>query len=47
MRILIVEDNQKIAGLLAKRLTENLFVVDFAKTVDEAISSRRLRSCCP
>jgi DNA-binding response OmpR family regulator len=39
MRILIVEDNEKVAGLLAKRLTENLFVVDLAKTVDEAMGA--------
>ena len=39
MRILIVEDNEKVAALLAKRLTENLFVVDLAKTVDEAMGA--------
>ena len=39
MRILIVEDNEKVAGLLAKRLTENFFVVDLAKTVDEAMGA--------
>ena len=39
MRILIIEDNDKMAALLAKRLTENLFVVDLAKTVDEALAA--------
>jgi DNA-binding response OmpR family regulator len=39
MRILIIEDNDKMATLLAKRLTENLFVVDLAKTVDEALGA--------
>jgi DNA-binding response OmpR family regulator len=39
MRILIVEDNEKVAALIAKRLRENLFVVDPVKTVDEAMGA--------
>jgi DNA-binding response OmpR family regulator len=39
MRILIVEDNEKVAALIAKRLGENLFVVDQVKTVDEAMAA--------
>ncbi len=39
MRILIVEDNEKVATLIAKRLGENLFVVDQVKTVDEAMGA--------
>jgi DNA-binding response OmpR family regulator len=39
MRILIIEDNEKVAALLAKRLTENLFIADRAKTVDEALAA--------
>ena len=39
MRILIVEDNEKVAALIAKRLRENLFVVDPVKNVDEAMGA--------
>lgn len=39
MRILIVEDNEKVAALIVKRLRENLFVVDPVKTVDEAMGA--------
>ena len=39
MRILIVEDNEKVAALLAKRLTQNLLIADRAKTVDEALAA--------
>jgi DNA-binding response OmpR family regulator len=39
MRILIVEDSEKVAALIAKRLRENLFVVDPVKTVDEAMGA--------
>jgi len=39
MRILIVEDNEKVAALIAKRLAEDLFVVDPVKTVDEAMGA--------
>ena len=39
MRILIVEDNEKVAALIAKRLKENLFVVDPVKNVDEAMGA--------
>jgi len=36
MRLLIVEDNEKLASLMAKLLAENLYTVDRAATVDEA-----------
>ena len=36
MRLLVVEDNQKLAALIAKRLVENLYSVDTVETVDEA-----------
>ena len=39
MRILIVEDNEKVAALIVKRLKENLFVVDPVKSVDEAMAA--------
>lgn len=39
MRILIVEDNEKVAALIVKRLKGNLFVVDPVKTVDEAMGA--------
>ena len=41
MRILIVEDNEKVAALIAKRLRENLFVVDPVKNIDEAMGGNR------
>ena len=42
MRILIVEDNEKVAALIAKRLRENLFVVDPVKNVDEAMGALKV-----
>jgi CheY-like chemotaxis protein len=36
MRLLIVEDNEKLAALMAKLLAENLYSVDTVGTVDEA-----------
>jgi len=36
MRLLIVEDNEKLAALMAKLLAENLYSVDTVETVDEA-----------
>ncbi len=36
MRLLVVEDNQRLAGLMAKLLVENLYSVDTVETVDEA-----------
>lgn len=39
MRILVVEDNEKVAALVAKRLIENLFVADTVKTFDEAMGA--------
>jgi DNA-binding response OmpR family regulator len=36
MRLLVVEDNQKLATLMAKLLTENLYSVDVVETLDEA-----------
>jgi DNA-binding response OmpR family regulator len=36
MRLLVVEDNQKLAALMAKLLAENLFAVDVVPTVEEA-----------
>ena len=39
MRILIVEDSEKVAALIVKRLRENLFAVDPVKTVDEAMGA--------
>jgi DNA-binding response OmpR family regulator len=39
MRLLIVEDNEKLAALMAKLLTENLYSVDTVATIDEARSA--------
>ena len=36
MRLLIVEDNEKLAALMAKLLAENLYSVDTVETIDEA-----------
>ena len=36
MRLLVVEDNHKLAALMAKLLAENLYSVDTADTVDKA-----------
>src|SRR5579872_3681022 len=36
MRLLVVEDNQKLAALMAKLLTENLYSVDVVETLEEA-----------
>ncbi len=36
MRLLVVEDNHRLAALMAKLLAENLFAVDVVETVDEA-----------
>jgi DNA-binding response OmpR family regulator len=36
MRLLVVEDNEKLAKLMAKLLDENLFAVDVVETVEEA-----------
>lgn len=36
MRLLVVEDNRKLAALMAKLLAENLYTVDTVETVDEA-----------
>jgi DNA-binding response OmpR family regulator len=36
MRLLIVEDNEKLAALMAKILAENLYSIDTVATVDEA-----------
>ena len=36
MRLLVVEDNQRLAALMAKLLAENLFAVDVVETVGEA-----------
>ena len=36
MRLLVVEDNQKLAKLMAGLLSENLFTVDVVSSVDEA-----------
>ncbi len=36
MRLLVVEDNQKLAAIIAKLLSQNLFSVDTVETVDEA-----------
>jgi DNA-binding response OmpR family regulator len=36
MRLLIVEDNEKLAALMAKLLAENLYSVDTVATADEA-----------
>ncbi|SKA32455.1 two-component system, OmpR family, response regulator TctD [Enhydrobacter aerosaccus] len=42
MRLLVVEDNQKLAGLMAKRLVENLYSVDVVETVDDARAAVQL-----
>ncbi len=36
MRLLVVEDNQRLSGLIAGLLTDNLFAVDVAATIEEA-----------
>lgn len=36
MRLLVVEDNRKLAAIIAKLLAENLYSVDTVETVDEA-----------
>lgn len=36
MRLLVVEDNEKLAGLMKKLLSENGFAVDSVETVDDA-----------
>ena len=36
MRLLIVEDNEKLAALMAKLLAENVYSVDLVETIDEA-----------
>jgi DNA-binding response OmpR family regulator len=36
MRVLVVEDNQKLATIVAKLLSENVYSVDTVETVDEA-----------
>ncbi len=42
MRLLVVEDNQKLAGLMANLLVENLYSVDSVETVDEARAALQL-----
>ncbi len=39
MRLLVVEDNEKMAALLAKLLTDSGFAVDAVGTVDEALAA--------
>ena len=36
MRLLVVEDNPRLAGLIAKQLSDHAFAVDIAPTSDEA-----------
>jgi DNA-binding response OmpR family regulator len=37
MRILLVEDERKVASFIARALKENTYAVDFAETGDNAI----------
>jgi DNA-binding response OmpR family regulator len=39
MRLLVVEDNQKLATIIAKLLFEKLYSVDMVETVDEACAA--------
>lgn len=39
MRLLVVEDNEKLAALMKKLLSENGFAVDSVETADEAIAA--------
>ncbi len=39
MRLLIVEDNERLAAVIAKLLTERAFAVDAVGTVDEALAA--------
>lgn len=44
MRLLVVEDNQRLAGMMAKRLSEQKFVVDVVETVEAASTALKLGS---
>lgn len=44
MRLLIVEDNPKLAGLMGKLLTENGMTVDSVANVDEALAALEIGS---
>jgi len=39
MRLLVVEDNQKLAALLSKRLSEHGYAVDVAEDIDAATAT--------
>jgi len=39
MRLLVVEDNEKLAALMKKRLHENMFAVDVVATAEEGLAA--------
>ncbi len=42
MRLLVVEDNERLSQLMARLLTENRFTVDVVPTVEEAEAALEL-----